>query len=193
MTTVPPVPLDNCAFGDPMTRRTYERVRLRVVVSLIGRVATWVALLVVAKAVETDAQLVEGTASFLLLPGSLVSIGPARRLLWMQSVGNALKAYPWQQCAVTHQGGVRVYKGTPVQVQVFGGSGDVLHTSVMTARTWRLRRPRSGLLAKGTWFAGDPNRGGVIATPGGRVLMSVRHTMELELKVPAATKSPALE
>ena len=67
-------------------------------------------------------------------------------------------------------------------MQVFGGGGEALSTSAMTARTWRLRRPHSRLLEEAAWFAGDADRGGVLAGPGGGVLMSVRRTPEPKLK-----------
>jgi hypothetical protein len=169
------VPLSSCAFDDAATRRTYERMRRRALVSLLCRVGIWFALLVVAKVVETDSQLVEGAASFLLIPSALLLIGPGRRLRWMISVGRVLKSCPWQRCDVTCPDGVRSDSGTPVRVRFFGGNDEVLSESVMTARTWRVRRPRAGLLSDGVWFAGDPTRGGVIARAGGYVLMSVQH------------------
>lgn len=116
MKTAIPVPLSKCAFDDPATRRTYARVRRRVLISLLCRVGTWFALLVVAKVVETDSQLLEGTAAFLLIPGAFLPVGPAKRLLWMNSLDSALKSYPWQHCVATCQDGARVDSGTPVQV-----------------------------------------------------------------------------
>ncbi|MFH8697598.1 hypothetical protein [Streptomyces chartreusis] len=176
-----PVPSSGYAFDDHATRRAYERARRGTLIALLFRVAAWFALLVVAQAVETEEQLLEGAAAFLLVPASLLLIGPGRRLLWMISVGRVLRSHSWQQCGVTRCDGVRSDGGTPVQVQVFGADGAALSTSVMTARTWRMRRPQPSLLAEGAWFAGDLARGGVIAGPGGRVLMGVRSTSEPKL------------
>lgn len=176
-----PVPSSGYAFDDDATRRAYERARRGTLIALLFRVAAWFALLVVAQAVETEEQLLEGAAAFLLVPASLLLIGPGRRLLWMISVGRVLRSYPWQQCGVTRCDGMRPDGGTPVQVQVLGADGAATSASVMTARTWRMRRPQPGLLAEGAWFAGDLARGGVIAGPGGRVLMGVRSTSKPKL------------
>lgn len=174
MKTESRLPLAKCAYDDPVTRGACERIRRRARISLLCRVGGWLAVVVVAIAVETDAQLVEGLASFLTIPGAFLLAGPAKVLRWMSAVEVVLKSHPWQHCVVTAEREVRSTNGTPVQLDVVDQSGDTRGSSVMAARTWRLGKPRAGLLTDGAWFAGDPQRGGVIAWAGGRPLATVR-------------------
>ncbi|WP_328501395.1 hypothetical protein OG828_14800 [Streptomyces sp. NBC_00457] len=174
MKTDVPVPVVKCAFDDPGTRLMHERVRRRALVNLLFRAVGWIALLIVARTVETDAQLVEGTASFLLIPTAFLLSGPARKLRWLRSIEPMLRSFPWQHCVVTRDQGTQVSRGTGVRVGLGADAGDKEWSGIMSARTWRRRRPRSRQLEDGVWFAGGLDRGGVVAKPGGEVLMTVQ-------------------
>ncbi|MEU9116704.1 hypothetical protein AB0D04_34380 [Streptomyces sp. NPDC048483] len=177
-----PVPLAKYAFDDPATRHAFERARRRVLISLLVRVGVWLALLVVAKVVETDSQLIEGTAAFLLIPAAFLLVGPAKAVRWMGHVRGVLTSFPWQWCAVVRRKEAKVGAGTGVQLRLgdsgsgsgSGSGSEPDWTPVMAARTWRRRKYWSRELEDGAWFAGDPDRGGVIARPGGHGLMTLR-------------------
>jgi hypothetical protein len=162
------------AFDDSGTRREHERSRRRALVNLLARAGGWIALLIVARTVETDAQLVEGTASFLLIPTAFLLSGPARKLRWLRTIEIVLRSFPWQYCVVTREQGAQVSSGAAVRVELGADAGDEHGSAIMSARTWRLRRPRSGQLENGVWFAGGLDRGGVVARPGGQVLVTVQ-------------------
>jgi hypothetical protein len=131
-------------------------------------------LLIVARTVETDTQLVEGTASFLLIPTAFLLSGPARKLHWLRSTETALRSFPWQHCVVAREQGAQVSSGAAVRVGLGADAGDERWSETMAARTWRLRRPGQGQLEDAAWFAGDPDRGGVVARPGGQILATVQ-------------------
>jgi hypothetical protein len=169
-----PVPVAKCAFDDPGTRSMHERARRRALVNLLVRAGGWIALLIVARTVETDEQLVEGAASFLLIPTAFLLSGPARKLRWLRSMETVLRSFPWQHCVVTRDQGSQVSSGTAVRVGLGADASDEHWSATMSARTWRLRRPRPGRLEDGVWFAGGLDRGGVVARPGGEVLVTVQ-------------------
>ncbi|GGY48849.1 hypothetical protein GCM10010384_63890 [Streptomyces djakartensis] len=175
MKTEATVPMAKLAFDDPGTRRMFERSRRRALMNLLVRAGGWTALLIVARTVETNAQLIEGAASFLLIPTAFLLAGPARKLRWLRAIETALRSFPWQHCVVAPEQGSQVGAGTAVRVGL-GAAGDEHQSASMAARTWRLRRPRAKQLENGAWFAGDLDRGGVIARPGGQVLVSVQRT-----------------
>ncbi|MFG2137665.1 hypothetical protein [Streptomyces sp. NPDC048650] len=170
MKTDIPVPLTKCAFDDPATRHAHERARRKALRSVLLRVGVWLALLVVAKVVESDSQLIEGTAAFLLIPAVFLPLGPAKALLWMRSVEGVLRSFPWQHCAVLRSQDAR----TAVQLRLADGADEAFLTPVMAARTWRRRKRWSGEPEDGAWFAGAPDRGGVIARPGGHGVMTLQ-------------------
>jgi hypothetical protein len=169
-----PVPMAKCAFDDPGTRRVCERARRRAFINLLVRVGIWMALLIVASTVETDAQHVEGAASFLLIPTAFLLSGPANKLRWLRTVDSVLRSFPWQHCVVAREQGAQVSRGAAVRVGLGADAGNERWSATMAARTWRLRRPRPGHLEGGAWFAGAPDRGGVVARPGGQVLVTVQ-------------------
>lgn len=174
MMTDVPVPLAKCAFDDPATRHAHERARRKVLRGALLRIGVWLALLVVAKVVESDSQLIEGTASFLLIPAAFLLVGPARALLWMRTVEGVLRSFPWQRCAVVRSQDARGRTGSAVQLRLAGGDDEAFLTPVMAARTWRRRKRWSGAVEDGAWFAGAPDRGGVIARPGGHGVMTLQ-------------------
>ncbi len=178
MKTDVPVPMAKCAFDDPGTRRICERARRRALINLLVRAGVCLALLVVARTVETDGQHVEGAASFFLMPAAFLLVGPARKWHWLRAVETVLRSRPWQHCVVAREQGARVSSGTAVRVGLGTDVGDEYWSeywsATMAARTWRLRRPRAGQLEDGAWFAGDPDRVGVVARPGGQVLVIVQ-------------------
>ena len=174
MKTDVPVPLAKCAFDDPATRHAHERARRKAVVSLLTRIAVWLILLIVATVVESDSQLIEGTASFLLIPTVFLWVGPAKALVWMRSVENVLKSFPWQRCSVVRRHDAQVRTGTGVQLRLGDFDNESLVTPVMAARTWRRRKRWSGKLEDAAWFAGSPDRGGIIARPGGHGVMTLQ-------------------
>ncbi|MCZ1005641.1 hypothetical protein [Streptomyces lydicus] len=195
-----PVPLTKCAYDDPATRDAFERARRGVLINLLVRAGVWLALLVVAKVVETDSQLVEGTAAFLLVPAAFLLVGPAKAVRWMGLVQGVLKSFPWQRCEVVRRQDAKVGAGTGVQLGLGGsggsGSGEPDWTPVMAARTWRRRTRWSPELEGDAWFAGAPDQGGVIARPGGHGLMTLRPqgaigtpTSRSGERTPYATKS----
>ena len=174
MKTQAPVPMTKCAFDDPGTHDTYERLRRNALISLLVRLAGWVALLIVACTVETDAQLVEGAASFLLIPTAFLLAPPAKKLRRLRSVETVLRSFHWQRCAVVREQDAGRSNGAGVRVGLADDGGHERWSGTLSARTWRLRRPRSKQLQDAAWFAGDLDRGGVIARSGGQVLMIVR-------------------
>ncbi len=174
MKTDAPVPMGKRAFDDPGTRLTCERARRRALINLAVRAGVWMALLIAARTVETDAQLVEGMASFLLIPTAFLLAGPAKKLRWLRTVEAVLRSCPWQYCVVAREQGVPVNSGAGVRVQLDAHTAEEPRSATMAARTWRIRRPKPGRLEKAAWFAGDLDRGGVIAMSGGHVLGTVQ-------------------
>ncbi|MFI9048175.1 hypothetical protein [Streptomyces sp. NPDC053427] len=132
-----------------------------------------------AKVVDTDSQLMEGTAAFLFVPTAFLLVGPAKALRWMVLVQGVLKSFPWQWCAVVRRQDAKVGAGIGVQLGLGdsgngNGNGEPDWTPVMAARTWRRRKSWSHELENGAWFAGDPDQGGVIAHPGGHGPMTLQ-------------------
>ncbi|WP_158714631.1 hypothetical protein [Streptomyces sp. NRRL S-474] len=174
MKTDPAVPMTKCAFDDQETRLTFGRTRRRALINLWVRAGGWIGLLIVARTVETDAQLIEGAASFLLIPTAFLLAGPAKKLRWLRTVEAVLRSCPWQYCVVAREQGVPVNSGAGVRVQLDAHTAEEPRSATMAARTWRIRRPKPGRLEKAAWFAGDLDRGGVIAMSGGHVLGTVQ-------------------
>jgi len=164
------------AYDDPETRHTCERARQRSLTNLLVRLAGWISLLIVACLVETDAQLVEGAASFLLIPTAFLLAAPAKKLRWLRTVETVMRSFPWQHCVLVHEQDAQVRNGTAVRVRLHPGRGDERRSAPLVARTWRLRRPRPRQLEAAAWFAGDPDRGGVVAGSGGQVLVTVQRS-----------------
>ncbi|MGW8555646.1 hypothetical protein [Streptomyces tubercidicus] len=169
-----PLPLAKCAFDDPATLSAYQRERRKALINLAVMLGVWVALLIVAKCVESDAQLIEGLAAFLLIPMSLLLLAPPIRLIWLYVFKNTvLVARPWQRCEVIRRRDVKVAKGFAVEVRLVGEGDELSKSLVMGAFTGHWCNRWSKKLEEGTWFAGTPELGGVIARPGGQVLMKV--------------------
>ncbi|MEV8308884.1 hypothetical protein AB0P36_16410 [Streptomyces flavidovirens] len=169
-----PLPLAECAFGDPATRQAYEKARRRVLVSLLIRVAVFLSLLIVATAFkDEETQLVSGTASLLLIPAAFLLAGPAKALHWLRAVESVLKSQPWRHCSAVGRPDVKVGAGKAVQLRLGDGGSDEEWTPVLAARTWRRRTRWSAELEHGAWFAGHADRGGVIALPGGHGFMTL--------------------
>ncbi|MBT2504800.1 hypothetical protein J7I98_02600 [Streptomyces sp. ISL-98] len=138
------------------------------------RVAVFLALLIVAKAFkEEETQLVSGTASFLLIPAAFLLAGPAKALRWLRAVESVLKSGPWRYCSAVRRPDAKAGAGTAVQLRLGDGGDDADWTPVLAARTWRRRTRWSGEFEHGAWFAGNADRGGVIALPGGHGLMTL--------------------
>ncbi|GAA2606131.1 hypothetical protein [Streptomyces tubercidicus] len=169
-----PLPLAKCAFDDPATRRAYQRDRRKTLINLLVRLGVWVALLIVAKCVESDEQLIEGLAAFLLIPMALLLIGPSVRLLWLYSLKNiVLVSRPWQRCEVIRRRDTKVAKGFAVEIRLVDEEDELSKSPVMGAFTGHLHNRWPKKLEEGTWFAGTHELGGVIARPGGQLLMRV--------------------
>ncbi|MFC7303472.1 hypothetical protein ACFQVC_04485 [Streptomyces monticola] len=167
-----PVPLSKCAFDDTATLRTWQRVWRWALTDLLLRVAVWLALLIVATQVETASQLTEGLASFLLIPGAILLRGPARRVIWLRTVRTALMSAPWRHCTAVRTPDVQTRTGVAVRVALDGDEGA---PAVLVARTWRSRTRWPEDFGQAAWFAGHPERGGVIARPGGEAIMTLHH------------------
>jgi hypothetical protein len=176
MKTDAPVPMTKCAFDDAGTRRTCERARQRALIDLLVRVAGWTALLIVSRTVETDAQLVEGAASLLLIPTAFLLAAPAKKLRWLRTVETVLRSFPWQHCVLVREQDAQVRGGAAVRVGLYSDGGDERWSAALAARTWRLRRPRPRQFEAAAWFAGDLDRGGVVARSGGQVLVTVQRS-----------------
>ncbi|MET9516913.1 hypothetical protein [Streptomyces sp. NPDC002994] len=169
-----PLPLAKCAFDDPATRQAYEKARRRARVSLLIRVAVFLALLIVATAFKgEETQLVSGTASFLLIPTAFLLAGPAKTLHWLRAVESVLKSSPWRYCSVVRRQDAKVGASTAVQLRLGDGNSDEGWSPVLAARTSRRRTRWSGQFEHGAWFAGNSDRGGVLALPGGQRLMTL--------------------
>ncbi len=168
------LPLAKCAFDDLATRQAFRKARRRARISLLVMVAVWLALLIVARAFkDEETQLVSGTASLLLIPVAFLLAGPAKALRWLRVVESVLKSHPWRYCSVVRRPDVKVRAGTAVQLGLGDGGRDEDWTPVLAASTWRRRARWSGEYEHGAWFAGNADRGGVIALPGGRRLMTL--------------------
>jgi hypothetical protein len=166
--------LAKCAFDDPATRQAYKKARRSALVSLFSRVGVFLALLIVAKVFkEEETQLVPGLASFLLIPAAFLLAGPAKALRWLRSVESVLRSHPWRYCSAVGRRDAKVDAGTAVQLRLGDEGSDEDRTPVLAARTWRRRTRWSGEFEHGAWFAGNPDRGGVLALPGGHGLMTL--------------------
>ncbi|MDG4856966.1 hypothetical protein P8605_02120 [Streptomyces sp. T-3] len=177
-----PLPLTKVAFDDPATREAFERARRRAVINLLVRFAVWLVLLIVAVAGPDDeAQLVRGLGSFLFMVWSFFLIGPGRAVRWYAAVGAALRSGPWQHGIAVRRPGVKVGGGTAVEVRLdeeSASAGDATAKQehrhpVLAARTWRRRRRWAADLEQAAWFVGDPERGGVLALPGGHGFLTL--------------------
>lgn len=179
-----PLPLAKVAFDDPGTRQTYERAKRKAVINLLIRAAVWLALLIVAtRGPDDDAQLVRGLGSFLFMVWSFFLIGPAKAVRWYVAVGQVLRSGPWQYGIAVRKPDVKVGAGTAVEVRIGVAEGDVAVGSddagaaykipVLAARTWRRRKGWVVDLEQAAWFVGNPERGGVIALPGGHGFMTL--------------------
>ncbi|MER5438927.1 hypothetical protein [Streptomyces sp. NPDC002790] len=130
-------------------------------------------------------EVAEGFAAFAFMVWSFFLIGPAKAVHWHVMVGRVLKSGPWQYGVAVRRLDVKVGGGTAVEVRLglspdagvdpvsaatvpAGSATGKVAPPVFAARTWRRRRRWGHDLEKGAWFVGDPERAGVIATPGGR-------------------------
>ncbi|WP_031481483.1 hypothetical protein [Streptomyces bicolor] len=168
-----PLPAGSRAVDDPQTGAVLVTTWRRGLVRLVVWTVVW-ALLTLAVIVIRDRDLETVRAVFLLL--MFVSLRPlALASLSMQTVraiDTALGQHSWQYCeSVRRVRGTRVRGGIPVQIKVGDGEDD--WSPVMKARAPFRWRRWTAEMESGAWFAGDVERGGVVALPGGRALTLV--------------------
>lgn len=202
MESDPQLPLTKVAFDDPGTRKVWTATRRRVRLKLW----LWSALLVAALALSgvlAEVRWGDGNArgdnsvggaiggvALLAYPFALYACcGALSRLRKARSI---LEAYPWRSLpAVRKLSGTKEATGVPVQFRLPdgeepGGSestyvdddGSVWSQSMSARNPLRWNRWDTAM-EKGAWFAGDVERGGVLALPGGRCLMTLQRRWQV--------------
>ncbi|MCH6162957.1 hypothetical protein [Streptomyces marispadix] len=195
-------PLAKVAFDDLDTQTVWKATRRRVRL----RLWLWSALLVAALALSgllADVRWDDGGArgdnsvggvvgglAVLGYPFALYTCcGALSRLRRARSV---LEAYPWQSIPAARKlSGTKEARGVAVQLRLPGGAhpgggesayadedGTLWSQSLSARDPLRWNRWATGL-EEGAWFAGDVERGGVLALPGPRGLMTVQRRSQV--------------
>ncbi|CAL9504937.1 hypothetical protein SUDANB6_03525 [Streptomyces sp. enrichment culture] len=168
-----PLPTVPRAVDDPLTRTALLTTWRRGLVRLVTWTAVWMSLLLAVILID-DRDLETVRAVFLLLmfaglrPLALASLS----MQCVRSIDTALGNHPWRPVAsVRRVRGAGVRGGIAVRMKA--GDGEDEWTPVMKARAPFRWRRWTAEMEHGAWFAGDPERGGVLALPGGRALTLV--------------------
>lgn len=194
----PQTPLAKVAFDHSETRAAWEKAYRRVK----ARLGLWTALFVAAVVVgivltpsNTTAgrgnnslgAAISGLAVLVYLITLYSSCGALSRLRMVREV---LRAYPWQPLPGARKlPGTKEATGVVVQFRLPDDAeteeedryvdGEGTWTQSMCARN-PLRWNRWDVaMESGAWFAGDPERSGVLALPGGDGFMTVRRRTEV--------------
>jgi hypothetical protein len=196
------LPLAKVAFDDPATQTVWKATRRRVLL----RLWLWSALLVAALALSgllADVRWADGGArgdnsvggvigglAILAYPFALYTCcGALSRLRRARGV---LEAYPWLSLpAVRKLSGTKESRGVAVQLRLPDGArpddgespyadedGTLWSQSLAARDPLRWNRWATEL-EQGAWFAGDVERGGVLALPGPRGLMTVQRRSQV--------------
>jgi hypothetical protein len=198
----PQLPLAKAAFDDPDTQSVWKATRRRVLL----RLWLWSTLLVAALALsgvlanvrwddggargDNSVGGVIGGVAVLGYPFALYACcGALSRLRRARSV---LEAYPWQSLsAVRKLSGTKEATGVAVQLRLPDGAetgdGESSYTDedgTSWSQSLSARDPLrwnrwEGRMEQGAWFAGDVERGGVLALPGPRGLMTVQRRSQV--------------
>lgn len=168
-----PLPAGSRAFDDPGTRSAHLAAWRRGLVRLVTWTVVWL-LLTLAVILIDDRDLETVRAVLLLL--MFVSLRPlalaSLSLQTLRTIDTTLGDHPWQYCpSVRRARGTRMRGGIPVQLQT--GDDEADWTPVLKARAPFRWRRWTAELENGAWFAGDAERGGVLALPGGRAMTLV--------------------
>ncbi|MFF4525599.1 hypothetical protein [Streptomyces bluensis] len=168
------LPTTSCAFDDPVTRSSLQEAWRRALIRFAVWVAVWVLLLVVVGVTRDSGMETVQTVAVILALIGLRPLGlSALSLRCLQGIEAVLRIRPWQfHGPVRRVPRVRGRGGVPVQIRI--GEGEDGWAPVMVARAPFRSRRWMGEMENGAWFAGDLDRGGVLALPGGRGLMAVR-------------------
>lgn len=163
-----PLPVGSRALDDPRTRDAHGAAWRRGLVRLVAWTVVWL-LLTLAVLLVDDRDLETVRALLLLL--MFVSLRPlalaSLSLQTVRAMDKALGDHPWQYCpAVRRVRGTKMRGGIPVQLQT--GDRGTDWTPVLKARAPFRWRRWTAELENGAWFAGDVERGGVLALPDGR-------------------------
>jgi hypothetical protein len=167
------LPAGTRALDDPETRSAHLAAWRRGLVRLVAWTVVW--LLLTLAVILTDDRDLETVRAVLLLlmfaglrPLALASLS----LQTLRAIDTTLGDRPWQYCpAVRRVRGTRMRGGIPVQLRTGDGEDD--WTPVMKARAPFRWRRWTAELENGAWFAGDVERGGVLALPRGRAMTLV--------------------
>lgn len=167
-------PVTARAFDDPETHAALQEAWRRARVRFGIWIVVWGLLLVavgVFRGGSTDA--VAAIALILMLASLRPLALSALSLRCLRTIETVLRARPWEyKTSVRRARRGKVGAGIPVQVRT--GDGDDEWTPVMSARAPFRWRRWTGEMESGAWFAGDLQRGGVLALHGGRGLTLVR-------------------
>jgi hypothetical protein len=176
--TALPIPI----FDEPALRNQATR---RALVSYVGRaVAVLLAAraeLVVAKWLE-DPPAGENPSGWLAALGLFAFCFGLLRLLNAARMWWWLRKHPWTawRCQARLIRRSRFANRGSAQLLLHRGD-DAGHVLSVISTTWRWRALQAcddGVM----WMAGDPGRGGVVAPPGGRQLVSVRRTTPAKMR-----------
>jgi hypothetical protein len=199
----PRLPLTKVAFDDPRTQEAWKATHRRVVIKLW----LWSVLLVAALALggvlaevrwddgnargDNSVGGVIGGLAVLAYPFALYTCcGALSRLRKARSI---LQVYPWRPLpAVRRLSGTKEATGVPVQFRLpddaaadvadenayVDEDGSVWSQSMSARNPLRWNRWDESM-ERGAWYAGDVERGGVLALPGGRGLMTVRRRSQV--------------
>lgn len=199
MEAEPQLPMATWAFDHPETRAAWEKAHRRVK----GRLWLWSALIVAAVVVgivltpshqpagrgnNSAGAAIIALAFLVYLFTLFSSLGALARLRMAREV---LKAYAWQPIPGTRRlTGTREATGVVVQLRLpasaeCGAHGDRYvdeegaWSQSMCARNPLRWNRWDAAMEQGAWFAGDLERGGVVALPGGHGLMRMQRRTQV--------------